>query len=296
MDVSFIIVNYNTTALTHQCIRSIQEWTKQQAYEIIVVDNASPDQSIAGLSEVFPEVKLILNTENAGFGRANNLGIQQSKGKYVFLINSDTYLLNDVVAVFYAYMEQSEHQRVACCGGELFYPDGTKQMCFGNFPSLSEAFSLYGFSTLYKTYFTRHISSGVVNYSDEIKEVDYITGADLFIRKAVLDEVGLFDPEFFMYFEETELAFRIKKAGYRSVLIPAAKIIHIDGGSQESGSYFNFNKIKIYEKSRNIFFRKSYGKVYAILIKMCYVLRNIILFVVKRQVEYLNKAKIVFNS
>ena len=293
MDVSFIIVNYNTTTLTRQCIDSIKEWTRKQTYEVIVVDNASRDRSITSLNDDYPEVELILNPDNIGFGRANNLGIDRAKGKYVFLINSDTYLLNDAVAIFWDYMERPDHADVGCCGGALFYPDGKNQMCFGNFPSMLEAISLLGFYVFFKDYFNKHICSGVVNYSPENKTVDYITGADMFIRKSALEKTGNFDPEFFMYFEETELSFRLKKAGYRSVLIPGAQIVHLEGASQEKGAYFNFKKISMYEYSRNLFFKKCHGKFYAITVKSISVLRNLILFVLKGKSGYLKKAKII---
>jgi len=293
MDVSFIIVNYNTTALTEQCIESIKKYTKKQTYEIIVVDNASPDRSITNLNKNYPEVKLILHTENIGFGRANNLAIDIATGRYFFLINSDTYLLNDAAAVFWNYMEASKHADVGCCGGALFYPNGKNQMCYGNFPSILEAVSLLGFYILYKDYFNKYICSGVINYSSENRVVDYITGADMFIRRSALEKTGGFDPEFFMYFEETELSFRLKKAGYRSALVPEAQIVHLEGASQDKGAYFNFKKISMYERSKNLFFKKCHGKFYAGAVKAVSVFRNLVLLVLKGNSGYLKKAKII---
>lgn len=296
MDVSFIIVNYNTTALTVQCIESIKRFTLEQKYEIIVVDNASPDRSIVSITKQFPDIVLILNPENAGFGQANNIGILRARGKYVFLINSDTYLLNDAVSIFWETLENEAYRKVAVCGADLFYPDGSAQISFGNFPSILEAISTLGFSFFYKTYFRERICSGVINYSNEIRDVDYITGADMFIRKEALDKTGAFDPDFFMYFEETELSYRFKKAGYKSILVPEAKIVHIEGGSQKLGEYFNFNKIKMYETSRNLFFKKTKGKFYAMVVKMISVVRNLVLFVLKQNKGYYRKARIILSA
>jgi GT2 family glycosyltransferase len=190
-------------------------------------------------------------------------------------------------------MERAEHADVGCCGGALFYPDGKDQMCFGNFPTMLEAVSLFGFYLLYRDYFSKHICSGVVNYSPENKIVDYINGADMFIRRSALEKTGNFDPEFFMYFEETELSFRLKKAGYKSVIIPEAQIVHLEGASQEKGPYFNFKKIGMYEYSRNLFFKKCHGNFYATIIKSILVSRNLVLFVLKGKSGYLKKARII---
>lgn len=295
-DVSIIIVNYNTTQLTKDCIRSIHEWTRKQSYEIIVVDNASPDKSIAALKAEFPEVKLLLSKENLGFGKANNLGIREATGQYIFLLNSDTYLIHDAIAVLHAYMEKPGHRKVGVCGAELFYPDGAPQMSFGNFPSIREAISNLGFFVLYKDYFEKHIRAGVFNYSPENKEVDYITGADMFIRGSVLKEAGAFDPDFFMYFEETELTYRIKKAGYQVVLVPGARIIHLEGASQDKAAYFNYSKIKMLAESRQLYFKKSRGKVVALLIKVIYMLRSLLMFCLKRKKGYLETLKIIYKS
>jgi GT2 family glycosyltransferase len=296
VDVSIIIVNYNTTELTHQCIQSIQKWTSVQSYEIIVVDNASPDQSISRLVDSFSEVRLILNKENIGFGRANNLGIKQAVGKYIFLINSDTYLLHDAIEVFFSYMEEKNHQQVACCGGDLFSPEGKTQMSYGNFPSVLEAISNLGFYLLYKEYYEKHIRAGVYNYSQDNKVVDYITGADMFLRKSVLDEIGLFDPDFFMYFEETELSYRIKKAGYICVLLPGVQIVHLEGASQDKEAYFNYKKIAMLAKSRNLFFQKCKGRSVAWLVKALNIFRSLIMLCLKRKIGYWKTAVLVFKS
>lgn len=296
MDVSIIIINYNTTDLVRQCITSLIEKTKQNSYEIIVIDNASADRSIEGLQSEFEQVLFIFNGHNEGFGPANNQGIAIAKGKYVMLINSDTYLLNDAIGILYNYMEAPGNEKVGCCGADLFDEEGGRQASCGNFPTLVEAISALGFHLLYREYFYRHLSSGVINYSDDIKVVDYICGADMFLRKTALQETGTFDPRFFLYFEETELSFRLSKSGYRSVLVPGAKIVHLEGGSQSVQAEFNYSKIALFAKSRRLFFKLCYGPVSAFFVNYIYALQSLLFYVSKRKSGYLKSAKILLQS
>ena len=292
MDVSIIIINYNTTEMMRQCLQSVIEHTKQNTYELIVVDNASSDRAIESLQSEFEQVIFIFNEQNEGFGRANNKGINIAGGKYLFLLNSDTWLLNDAVSVFWEFMESPSGQSAGCCGGDLLMPNGNKQVSYGNFPSLAEAFSVLGFYRLYKSYFYRHISSGVKNTDDQMKEVDYISGADMFLRKSVLEHTGAFDPDFFLYFEETELSYRIKKAGFKSYLLPLARIVHLEGASQTN--QLNFDKMKIYTRSRSLFFKKCYGRFHAFAMNAIYYLKAIAQYLVSfGKTEYLKTARIV---
>ncbi|WP_316833821.1 glycosyltransferase family 2 protein [Pedobacter nutrimenti] len=294
MQVSIIIVNYNTKDLIEQCIKSIYNHVRTELFEIIVVDNCSVDGSQDLIKLKFPNVILIQSELNLGFGRANNLGINIAKGRYVFLLNSDTYLIDDAISSFMTYMDK--HNDIACCGAELIDATAKSQISFGNFPSVFEAFSELGFFLLYKKYFKRHLASAVINYDIKEKDVDYICGADMFIRKSVLDKIGAFDPDFFLYFEETELCFRFHKMGYISRLLPFIRIVHLEGGSQKTNESFNYNKIRIFTRSRAIFFRKCYGDFRAMTVKILYVLQNLILFLAKGKVDYLRIVKIIINS
>lgn len=276
MDVSVIIVNYNTEQLLNQCIQSILDNTKGICYEIIVVDNASTDNSVSAVKRLYPDVKVIQNEVNSGFGAANNLGIRKSSGEYIFLLNSDTYLLHNSIKVFFDFMTNPINSNVGVCGGELLNEDGKKAISYGNFPTIKEVFFSLGFSYVFKRFFDRHIASAVVNYTEVSKEVDFISGADMFIRRSTLDVTGLFDTEFFLYCEEAELSFRIKENGYKSVILPSSKIIHLEGGSQTINSEQNFAKFKIVMKSRILFFKKCYGFFSALIVKALYILRAIL--------------------
>jgi GT2 family glycosyltransferase len=271
--VSVIIVNYNTTELTRSCIKSVIKFTSIPI-EIILIDNDSTDRSIEQLKDEFPGLILILNQKNSGFGAANNLGINRAKANYVFLLNSDTLLLSDAAGRFFKFMEDIEHQHIACCGGSLISPTGVKQISYGNFPSLAEALASLGPGIFYKTYYRKHLSSGVKVYKSQPHRVDYISGADFFVRKSILKEVGVFDEDFFLYFEETELAFRIRNKGYLSFVLPDVHIVHLEGSSHNASQLLEKGSIFAYH--RLLFFQKSYGSFTAKLAKSLYFLRKLI--------------------
>lgn len=275
MDVSIIIVNYNTYQLTIQSIESVYQYTNGVEFEIIVVDNASVDNSVLHIQKAFPDLKIIANAKNIGFGRANNEGMRIAKGKYVFLLNSDAFLTSNAIASFCSFMEQPENKKVAICGGELFTgrEDGT--VSYGNLPSLLDAFSSIGFFKLYKSYHHKYLASGIINVDPTTRAVGYVCGADMFIRKSVLDQIGIFDEDFFLYFEETELSYRVSKAGYLSVIIPEVKIIHLGSASQKPKAKFNYLNFFHYCRGRNLYFIKCHGYIYSIFVRICYFLTEI---------------------
>lgn len=194
MDVSIIIVNYNTREITQNCIESIFQHTKGIDFEVILVDNASTDGSIE-LFEKDTRLKFIESGKNLGFGKANNLGYTYSKGKYIFLLNSDTILLNNAVKEFFETHEKMPIN-VACLGCVLKAADGmTENNSYGTFPSISQTLR-----SVLSLYF-RHAphEKTAVSDADNFK-VDYVIGADLFIRRNVIDHMHLFDPDFFYVF------------------------------------------------------------------------------------------------
>jgi GT2 family glycosyltransferase len=256
--VSFIIVNYNTTALTRACVASIYQYTKGVAFEVWVVDNASPDRGITELKTIFPELRLILLPENIGFGRANNEAIKQAKGDFIFLLNSDAELQSDAASAFCAYLQAPGHEQVGVCGGHLFTRDGRATPSYGNFPSLLQRISASGLLYLYRSFYRMRLDTGVANTRDDIRQVDFISGAAMFIRKSVLDACGAFDPDFFLYFEETEMSKRFSRAGYSSMIIPAVRILHHEAGSS-AGKGFQAFPFYHFERSRRLYYRKVYG-------------------------------------
>lgn len=224
-DVSIIIVNYNTLDVTLNCIDSIFRHTKKLDFEVIVVDNASTDGSAEVLSKD-SRIRFVKSDVNRGFGNANNLGYQFASGKYIFLLNSDTLLLNNAIKFLYDAFETLPNGDVACLGCILLAKNGMEKIhSYGEFPSLSNMFL-----SLCRTYL--RLSQKKKRIGSVPFYVDYITGADLFIKKSLIDKLGFFDTDFFMYYEETELQYRYNKAGYKSMIIPTGpQIIHLEGGS-----------------------------------------------------------------
>lgn len=222
VQVSVIIVNYNTEVLLKDCIRSIVAKTKSVDYEIIVVDNASRKNSLSAISKLFPYVRIEYMDQNLGFGMANNKGADLAKGKYLFFLNPDTILINNAIRIFYDYMEYNKD--VAVCGGNLYN--------LKNEPIIS-----YHIIDLYiREWMIIFNKSRIIGFNNTNKplEVRSIMGADLFIPKNIFYEVGKFDPIFFMYFEEVYLCDNIYQSNYKIRSVPQAKIMHIEGASAEN--------------------------------------------------------------
>lgn len=243
MDVSIIIVNYNTLKLTKETIDSVIEKTKNLKYEIILIDNDSVDGSMEFLEKEYKnKVIFVKNDKNLGFGKANNKGIKIAKGKYVFLLNSDTLLINNAIKILFDFMEKNESCGV--CGGNLY--DINMQ------PTVSYELSLP--ENVFKNMIRRRYKKNYFFNKTEIPlRVAYISGADMMIRKKILDKVDIFDSDFFMYYEETELTFRIIKKGYEVYNVPQAKIIHLEGKS----NIFKEKKYSMILESKYKYFYKT---------------------------------------
>ena len=271
MDVSIIIVNYNTKQLLADCLKSIYEQTKNIDFEVIVSDNGSKDGSIEMLKQDFPQVILIENNANLGFGAANNRGLEVAKGKYIFYLNSDTILLNNAVKIFFDYWEENgEKGNLGALGCNLLDSEGNITLSYGN--SLGETDTVDNLikkrlSTLCASYkvaikyyiFRKKLNTvistrPILNYTGC---VGYITGADLFLKN---DSNAIFDEKFFLYYEETDLQWRLSKKELNRVLISGPQIVHYEGGSEkkvklEVVNLSCFSAINLYKSS--IYFLKK---------------------------------------
>ena len=256
--VSIIIVNYNTKDLLQNCLHSIYDKTISIDFEVIVIDNASKDGSVDLVKNGFKNVIIIENSINLGFGNANNLGIQIATGKYIFLLNSDTILLNNSVKILANYLDKNPE--VAISGGNLYNIALKPTISFCQFmPGILNDFDIFSGGILSKILYRKNFH---YNYLDKNIFINgYISGADMFIRKDILNRTGLFDSDFFMYFEETELTWRIRNMGYKIASVPEAKIIHLEGASEIIKS----NTLKRFFKSKYIYFNKTGMKDYIIL-------------------------------
>lgn len=296
IDVSVIIVNYNTKELTEKSINSIFKFTKNQKFEVFVVDNASTD----GSKEVFScdsRIKYIYNEENLGFGRANNLVIEKTKGKYLFLLNSDAYLIEDSICAFWDFMEKKENQKVVCCGANVIDENGNNAIVGGNLPTVLESIARLGFAIFFLPYYKRHLASGVKHFKEkgDIYEIDYVTGADMFVRKSVLKETKAFDPDFFLYYEESEMSFRFKQHGYKSYILANQSIVHNQGGSSKK-TEINRKIELIFSESRYMYFEKCYSKNSARFVTFLFGLQSLLLGILKFKKDNIIKGKIIFGT
>jgi GT2 family glycosyltransferase len=228
MDVSIIIVNTNEKLLLKQALKSVFEKTKDINFEVIVVDNASRDGTQQMVREEFPNV-ILVESENKGFGHANNVGAQYAKGKYLFLLNPDTVVLNNAVKILAEFLDNNP--KVGICGGNLF----DEKMG----PSQSY-FALRGTITSELKLLLHLADKSCFNHSSRSKKVGMIIGADLMIRKNIFEAINGFDEMFFMYYEEAELSYRVTKKGYKIYSVPQATIIHF--GQQSFLSKDDFNR------------------------------------------------------
>jgi len=250
MDLSIIIVNWNTRNLLCQCIDSLTQTLKKIDTEIFVVDNGSADGSVATVREKFPVVKLIENTVNMGFARANNQAIYQSSGEYLLFLNPDTRVKNEAIPTMLSFM--SAHAKAGLVGAQLLNADGSRQNSIANFPSL--ATELLNKSLL-RRLFPEKFPGKERDYPGPV-EVDSVIGACMLVRRETVEQVGLLDEGYFLFLEETDWCFRMKKAGWKIYHIPGAEVLHFQGKS--AGAQKAKARIEYY-RSRYHYFRKNRG-------------------------------------
>ncbi len=252
-DVSVIIVNYNTSVLIRDLLVTLEEKTEGISYEVIVVDNDPTDQFAIDLKDYLDKIIYIPLKENVGFGKANNEGQKVAKGRNIFFLNPDTLLVNNAIKILSDYLDKNE--KVGVCGGNLYDKDMNPIHSFIRMlPSpLWDLNNLLG-NLIFNILYGRNIQ---FNFTEKPISVGYITGADMMVKRSVLNEVGSFDSDFFMYYEETELSYRIKKAGYDIISVPDAEIIHLEGQSISTNdrreALKSVSKKLYYDKTQSMF-------------------------------------------
>jgi GT2 family glycosyltransferase len=228
--LSIIIVSYNTCQLLKNCLDSVFKDLKNGSgglvAEVIVIDNHSRDDSIGMIRRFFPQIRLILNKKNLGFAKANNQGIKKSRGKFVFLLNSDTVIRSGALLKMVNFLKS--RPQAGAIGPKLLNSDGSNQPSAGRFPTL-----LISAVMLFKEHFRP--SPCVRGSFAKIKKVDWVMGAAIMIKKRALKEAGLLDENIFMYMEEVEFCYRLKKAGWQVYFYPHAEITHLGRASSKTG-------------------------------------------------------------
>lgn len=290
-DLSIIIVNWNVRELLRACLRSVvggqlpvlscqlselerlKADNRKLTTEIIVIDNASTDGSAAMVAAEFPAVRLIANAENRGFTGGNNQGIALAQGRYIFFLNPDTVVAEDALAKMVGYLEA--HPPVGVLGPQLRYGDGRLQSSRRRFPTFSAA--LFESTPLawrwpdnpwarwYRMEDGQTFEVSETSKVSQGEEVDWLVGAALLTRRTVIEQVGGFDEDYFMYSEELDWCRRVKAAGWQIVYLPDAQIVHYEGKSSEqvvAARHIRFQTSKIR------YFRKFHGALAAEVLRI----------------------------
>jgi GT2 family glycosyltransferase len=257
IDCSIIIVNYNTLEITKECIASVLEHSKDFTFEIILVDNASTDGSKEYFQN-FQKIKYIYSNTNLGFGRANNLGIENAKGKFLFLLNSDTLLIeNSIKKLLDFFIENEEKLMMGSLGCVLVDRQMNYNGSGNEFTSCIKEIQNYKSIIPGIKYFSRNNTQKDYPLQQEFFEIGYVIGADLMMKRDIFNKLGRFDPAFFMYYEESDLQYRMKANGQKAYIYTGTKIIHLEDGSGKQIKKYNNKKRIITHSSKNIFLKKN---------------------------------------
>jgi GT2 family glycosyltransferase len=260
MDLSVVVVSYNTRELLARCLRSIAETVRGLSVEVIVVDNASTDDSAMMVAREFPDARLLVNRANRGFAQANNVGIAQCSGRYVLLLNSDAILHAGAAQAMTALLDA--HPEAGAVGGMLLNPDGSFQGSHADFPRLTDELLLLVGAPRWlrpKTYPSRGEADSQVRC-----RTGWVSGALLLLRREALAGVGLLDERFFMYAEEMDLCYRLRRMGWDVYYEPAARATHWGGASsdtvpQRKRAQLYYSKWLFFRKHRSRLVAATYG-------------------------------------
>ncbi|MGG1514071.1 glycosyltransferase family 2 protein [Paenibacillus oryzisoli] len=269
MDLSILIVNYNTCELTLKALRSVFASKSSFTFEVILIDNASMDNSVLKIFAEYPYVHLIVNNENVGFARANNQGMEVARGRYVLLLNSDTEIQPDTLEIMLTLMEN--RPEIGASGCKVVLPDGSlDKACKRGFPSPSASFYyFFGLSKLFpKVKVFNQYQLGYLN-SDEEYPVDCLVGAFMLVRSTTIQRVGMLDEQFFMYGDDIDWCYRIKEAGLINYYYPRTMILH-----HKRASWRKKPTKMIYEFHRAmlVFHRKHYWKKHSLVVNTMVVI------------------------
>jgi GT2 family glycosyltransferase len=278
MKLSVIVVNYNVKYFLELCLHSVLRACNGLAAEVIVVDNNSKDDSCKMVREKFPSVILIENKENTGFSKANNQGVAIAQGEYILFLNPDTVMPEDFLQKLAGYMDA--HPKAGSIGPRLidgkgqYAPDSKK-----GFPSLGVAIfkttginKIFSKSPYFNGYYAVHIGE------NELADVDVLSGCCMMVRSSVLGEIGgAFDEDYFMYCEDVDLSWRIKKAGYQNIYFPEATLIHYKGESTRKAT---LSYVRIFNEALVTFVKKHYSKqqanMFVLFINVGIILRAVL--------------------
>ena len=285
-DVSVLIVNYNVKDYLQQCLRSVQGACDGLHVQIVVVDNASSDATMDELPALFPDVVWVASQENLGFGRGNNVGLSHCTGRYVLFLNPDTIMQPDTLRTMVSYLDA--HPEVGLAGCTVYNPDGTFQLaCRRGFPSPWASFTkLFGLQALFPQ--SRWFAQYNMTYLpvEATYDVDALIGAFMMGPRSLIEQVGGFDPAFFMYGEDLDLCYRIQKLGRSIRYVHTTSIVHFKGESTRRSS---MDDVAVFYDAMKIFARKHYGRSapFLLLLNVGIVVRSVVEKMLRRRRELL---------
>lgn len=258
MDISVILVSYNTIDMTKKALNDLFASVGDLELEVFMIDNASRDNSVEVLRREYPKITLIENSKNVGFGRANNQALPFIKGRYVLLLNTDAFVEPDTLIKTKQYMDT--HPRCGMVGVKLVGRDGVLQPSCRYFPT---AWNIFLERTNLKKYFKHAKLIDNMSWDHtSVRSCDWVPGCYALIRKEVIDQVGLFDPRYFLYYEEVDHCFAAKRAGWEVAYYPDTTVVHIGGESAKHEAAISSQSRQIESlqiESELLFFRKNHG-------------------------------------
>ncbi len=272
IDLSVIVVTWNSRRDMETCLSSLPQSVQRHTYEVLLVDNASADDTLALSRRLMPSVRVLQNDTNIGFAAANNQGIAVAAGRYVCLLNPDTVLREHALDTLAEFLDA--HPAVRACGPGMLNRDGTPQRTGVRFPSLWNLLA----ETLYLDRVfpsTRLFGGHRELYEDPSRPraVDYVQGSCLMVRREVLETVGALDEGFFMYFEETDWCYRIRAAGGEVWIVPSAGVIHFGG---DTAGHYDEHRLVLYHRSLLRFFDKHYTVSARIAVRALVFVRSLV--------------------
>lgn len=297
MDVSVIIVNWNTRDILRGCLKSIYEQTKGMGFEVIVIDNASSDSSAQMVKQEFPQVILIENSKNRGFAAASNQGIVVAQGRYILLLNSDTIICDNAIEKTVRYMDV--HPEGAAVGCQIREDHDTVQMTCFRFPGLINLFlEVSGLATVFK--YNRFFGRQRMLWwrRDSEREMEVISGMFMLVRKKAIEQVGMMDEDYFIFGEDVDWCYWFKRAGWSLLFWPGAKVIHLGGGSR-STKQAAVRMFVEHKKSILIFFKKHKGLLSYQLARVLFVfllVRNLFTDAVSLLIKKMMFKKVEFEK
>ena len=272
LDVSVVIVSWNTRDILRGCIRSIFEQTREASFEVFVIDNNSHDGSVEMVRAEFPRVTLIANTQNRGFAAACNQGMRALSARYTLLLNPDTIVLDDAISRCVRYADL--HADVGVVGCQVLENENRISPTGFSFPSPLNVFlALSGLSRAFPR--SRLFGRPELGWWERNSEqdVDVVTGMFMLVRREAIAQVGLMDESYFVYSEEADWCYRFSQAGWRRVFTPCARIIHLDGGAKSTSQASTKMFVQM-QKSSMIYHKKNLGPAAWSLVKAIYIVSN----------------------